>query len=103
MFYSLCVISLSFLSSATDNLYTRCRRVLQGIRRHGGSGSGLHERLSEKQKAGMDSVAILREETCFKLDEIQTYLTDFRDIIQSIAADTANTEKARANKRQCND
>lgn len=71
------------LGSATDNLYQRCRRVLQGMRRHG------HERLSAKQKAGMDSVSILKEETCYKLGEIQTYLTDFRDIILSIEHDNA--------------
>ena len=55
------------------------------MRRHG------HERLSAKQKAGMDSVSILKEETCYKLGEIQTYLTDFRDIIQSIEHDNAAT------------
>lgn len=83
--YCCCCCLLFLFRSATDNLYQRCRRVLQGMRRHG------HERLSAKQKAGMDSVSILKEETCYKLGEIQTYLTDFRDIIQSIEHDNAAT------------
>jgi hypothetical protein len=65
---------------ATDNLYSRCRRVLSGIRRHGS------QRLNAKQKAGMDAVTILKEETCWKLNEIETYLLDFADIIENIEA-----------------
>jgi len=72
---------------ATDNLYTRCKRVLSGIRRPGAT------RLSSKQKSTMDPVSILKEETCWKLAEIQTYLTDFRDITQSIHAETATQQQ----------
>jgi hypothetical protein len=32
----------------------------------------------------MDAVAILKEETCWKLSEIETYLLDFKDIIENI-------------------
>ena len=73
-----------------------CSLLVCSIRRHG------RERLSVKQKACMDSVSIVKEETCYKLEEIESYLRDFRDIIQSIEVDYANAVAASEQKTKTN-
>lgn len=73
-----------FVFSATDNLYHRCRRELQGIRRHGGPRG-----LSELRKQGLDPATLLKEETCYKLNEIKEYLEDFQGIIWNVEQDYA--------------
>lgn len=87
---------------AVDNLYNRCRRVLNSVIKHS------TDKMSTKEKEGMETEEVKKLETCQKLDVIAAYIQDFQSIFSNEgssgqAGQTARTAKASKQKNKDED
>eukprot|EP00462_Mataza_sp_D1_P021979 CAMPEP_0175146864 /NCGR_PEP_ID=MMETSP0087-20121206/15635_1 /TAXON_ID=136419 /ORGANISM="Unknown Unknown, Strain D1" /LENGTH=314 /DNA_ID=CAMNT_0016431913 /DNA_START=78 /DNA_END=1022 /DNA_ORIENTATION=+ len=63
---------------AVDNLFNRCRKVINGVIKHGAT------KMSVKEKEGMDPMEVKKEETESKLLVVKNYLLDFQGMVKEI-------------------